>query len=112
MDFPKSARVLTRAEYLKFFEGSEVRKLGVVVVFRIPNSRGEPRLGITIKARVNSVYRNKLKRQIREVFRAGRPGMESYDYNVVVPGGVRVDHRTPGAVRRKLETIWSHEAAF
>ncbi|NDG83757.1 MAG: hypothetical protein EBX52_01810 [Proteobacteria bacterium] len=112
MDFPKSARILNRAEYLRFFQGSDVKRLGVCTVFRIANTKGVPRLGITVKARVNSVYRNKLKRTIREVFRLGRGSMAAHDYNVVVPGGVRVDHRTPRLVRTQLESIWSHENRF
>jgi len=112
MDFPKSARVLNRAEYLRFFQGSEVKRLGVCTVFRIANTKGLARLGITVKAKVNSVYRNKLKRAIREAFREGRAKMGSHDYNVVVPGGVRVDYKTHRLVRAQLESIWSHENRF
>jgi ribonuclease P protein component len=112
MDFPKSARVLNRAEYLKFFEGSDIKRLGVCTLFRVANTKGVPRLGMTIKARVNSVYRNKLKRQIREAFRHGRSGLKAHDYNVVVPGGVSVNHKTPKLVRKQLDSVWLHENRF
>ena len=72
MNFPKSARVLTRREYLQFFTQSAVKRLGSSIIFRIPNEKGEPRVGITVKSRTNSVLRNKIKRQIREVYRKGK----------------------------------------
>ncbi|MBU6155250.1 MAG: ribonuclease P protein component, partial [Bdellovibrionales bacterium] len=79
MDFPKSVRVRNRSEYLRFFEGSEIKRLGVCTIFRIENTRGVPRLGMTIKARVNSVQRNRIKRQIREAFRANRVRLKAHD---------------------------------
>jgi ribonuclease P protein component len=112
MDFPKSARVRTRAEYLRFFQGSEVKRLGQCTLFRIPNKSGEPRLGITVKARVNSVYRNKAKRQIREAFRLNRKTIEGLDYNVVIPGTLKVNHRTLRQIRLQLEAAWKNENRF
>ncbi len=109
MDFPKSARVRKRFEYLRFFEGSNVKRLGSCTLFQIRTRADGARLGITVKARVNSVYRNKLKRQIREVFRLKRVGLNGWDYNVVVPGSIRVDHTTPGRVRKQLENAWKNE---
>ncbi len=112
MDFPKNARVRFKSEYLEFFKGSDVKRLGVCTLFRIANEKGEARVGMTIKAKVNSVYRNKLKRQIRECFRANRKALSSFDYNVVIPGGVRVQYKTPKLVRKQLESNWSNEAPF
>jgi ribonuclease P protein component len=112
MDFPKSARVRTRREFLRFFEGSEVRRLGLCTLFRIRASDEQPRLGITVKARVNSVYRNKLKRQIRESFRLNRMNLLPFDYNVVIPGSVRVDFRTVRKIRKQLESNWAHHGHF
>ncbi|MBU6155118.1 MAG: ribonuclease P protein component, partial [Bdellovibrionales bacterium] len=70
------------------------------------------RLGITIKARVNSVYRNKLKRQIRESFRNKLGSLDVWDFNVVVPGSVSVDYSTPRKVRIQLEGAWKNESSF
>jgi ribonuclease P protein component len=73
---------------------------------------GVARLGITVKARVNSVYRNKLKRQIREAFRLRRAGLAPFDYNVVIPGSVRVDFRSVRKVRKQLDLNWCHDGHF
>jgi ribonuclease P protein component len=112
MDYPKTARVRFRSEYLKFFEGSEVKRLGVCTLFRLSGSGSGARLGITIKARVNSVQRNRLKRQIRESFRLNRERLPLVDYNIVVPGGVRVSHKTARILRSQLDTAWSHANPF
>lgn len=61
-------------------------------IFRIPNDYGHFRLGITLKARGNSVQRNRVKRQIREAFRCQAPELGSFDYNVVIPGSKRLAH--------------------
>jgi ribonuclease P protein component len=108
MDFPKSARVRTRAEYLRFFEGSEVIRLGACTLFRVPSKTNEARVGMTIKARVNSVYRNKIKRQIRETFREARGALAPFDYNVVIPGSVKVDYRAVKTIRKQLLKGWAN----
>ena len=62
-------------------------------IFRIPNEFGHFRLGITLKARGNSVARNRTKRRIREAFRQiDIVRLGSFDYNVVVPGSRKMDH--------------------
>lgn len=112
MNFPKTARIRKRREYLAFFDGSEVKKLGACVVYRRKNSEAEARLGITVKSRTNSVLRNDLKRQIREVFRLNRMHLGKYDYNVVVSGKYPVNYSTPKQVKEKLESIWTNENPF
>lgn len=110
MDFPKSARVRTRREYLQFFNNSEVKRLGSCLIFRIPNQKNQARLGITVKSRTNSVLRNRIKRQIRECFRANRERMGAFDYNVVVPGQVKVSYQTSEKVRINLNGLWGKES--
>ena len=67
-------------------------RLPLVVIFRMPNALENPRLGITIKAKTNSVYRNKIKRGIREFFRKNKKPLGAYDYNFVVSTRKKVDH--------------------
>ena len=79
-----SHRLHQRLEFLRFFEGSEVHRLERCAVFRVPNSCGHFRLGVTFKARMNSVERNAIRRRIRETMRKQARELGSYDYNVVV----------------------------
>ena len=107
MKFPKSARVLKRREYLQFFHQSDVKKMHSCVIFRIPNNFSHARLGITVKAKTKSVFRNKIKRQIREHFRLHQNEFKPADYNIVVPGFVKVTHMTGKQVRKSLEGLLS-----
>jgi ribonuclease P protein component len=66
----------------------------------------------TREARVDSVRRNRLKRAIREAFRAHRANLGSMDYNVVIPGAIRVDHRTVKSLRNQLRAVWGNENHF
>jgi len=86
------------------FSNSQVIRLSECTIFRIPNELGHFRLGITLKARGNSVYRNHTKRQIRENFRISGDVLGSFDYNVVIPGSRKLVHPYPeklGACLRK-----------
>ena len=112
MDFPPAARVRKRREYLRFFHQSQVKRLDSCLIFKIPSPEPQARLGITVKSRTNSVMRNKIKRQVRELFRQNRDKLKPFDYNVVVPGHVKVTYRTSDLVRKNLESIWSNETIF
>ena len=112
MNYPKSVRILSKKEYLLFFQKSEVFRLDACTVFRKSNDLNQARLGITIKSRVNSVYRNKLKRQIKEVFRLHLKSIPLFDYNVVVPSHIKTNYKTPKKVRASLERIWAHENTY
>ena len=107
--FSKSLRVRKRYEFLRFFHQSDVKKLDTCIIFRIPNSFSIPRLGITVKAKANSVYRNKIKRQIREHFRLNRKKFKPADYNIVVPSHVKITYKTGQRVRKNLENLLSEE---
>ena len=109
MNFPKSARVRTRYEYLEFFKGSDVARLGPCLVFRIANKKGEARLGITVKAKANSVHRNKIKRQVRESFRLASPHARASDYNVVIPATAKLVPETIRRIRKQLDSYWPNE---
>ena len=79
-------RLHYRWEFVRFFEGAEVFRLSQCIIFRIPNTLGHFRLGITLKCRGSSVERNLVKRTVREGVRRLAEHLGSYDYNVVIPG--------------------------
>jgi ribonuclease P protein component len=109
MLFPKNARVRTRREYLEFFKGSDVARLGSCLVFRISNDKDQARVGITVKAKTNSVHRNKIKRQVRESFRLASPHARTSDYNVVIPATAKLVPKTIVAIRKQLDAFWKNE---
>jgi ribonuclease P protein component len=84
-------RLHQRHQFVRFFEGAQVFRLGECAVFRVPNPLGHFRLGITLKARGTSVERNRLKRAVREAMRNHAPFLGSYDYNVVIPAVRKID---------------------
>ncbi len=96
-------------EYRRFFQGSEVLRLRECAIFRIPNSLGHFRLGVTIKAKCNSVERNRVKRALRESFRHVKEKLGSYDYNVVVSGTRKLDFEYARRLRLAVLEEFSHE---
>jgi len=101
-------RLHQRREFLRFFEGSEVRRLSRCTVFRVPNASGHFRLGVTFKARMNSVERNALRRRIREAVRKQAPTLGSFDYNVVVREIRRPAKQFARELARELSLLSSH----
>jgi len=68
--FKKCQKILKREEYLKLgAEGKKIRSNHFIVMYKT-KSEGACRAGITASKRVgNAVYRNRVKRLIREFFR-------------------------------------------
>jgi ribonuclease P protein component len=46
---------------------------------------------MTFKARGTSLYRNRVKRLIREAFRKAADQLGAFDYNVVIPASKKLD---------------------
>jgi ribonuclease P protein component len=112
-DLSYKKRIHHSWEFRNFFNQSQVIKLSECTVFRIPNSFGHFRLGITLKARGSSVERNRVKRQIREAFRTQQASLGAYDYNIVIPGHKKMSHPYPEKLglclrERLLNAIQAH----
>ncbi len=74
--FPKSARLLKRAEFRRVYDEGQRRNGSYFAVFYRPNGLAETRLGITVPVRIGkAVVRNRVKRRIREAFRLNRERM-------------------------------------
>lgn len=74
--FPKTARLRKRAEFLRLSRTGHKFHSANFVVVRGSNAGGESRLGVTVSGKVgNSVVRNRIKRRIREFFRRRRAGI-------------------------------------
>ncbi|HVR81805.1 MAG TPA: ribonuclease P protein component [Luteimonas sp.] len=82
--FPRNARVRTRADYSRIFEGGR-RVSHPLLSLHWCDDGQPPRLGLAVSRKVdpNAVGRNRIKRALREQFRALRPLIASGSYVVV-----------------------------
>ena len=81
--FPKSARLRQRSEFARVFEHGRRTAAPALTLHWMPASQA--RLGISVSRKVDpdAVGRNRIKRVLREAFRALRPQLASADYIVV-----------------------------
>lgn len=68
--FPKAARLRRRLDFAAVYESGLRASDQFLLVTALPNDRPLTRLGLSVSKRFgNAVQRNRLKRQLREVFR-------------------------------------------
>ena len=80
MRLPKAARLLRRREFLAVQERGTRLASGKYVVLALPNGCGHARLGVTVSSKVaNAVGRNRVKRWVREAFRARSAELPAVD---------------------------------
>jgi ribonuclease P protein component len=89
LTLPKAARLLRRREFLKVQErGRRLHASGEVLVLALDVGGARPRIGITVSSKVaNAVGRNRVKRWVREAFRAVRAELPPVDLVVVARRG-------------------------
>jgi ribonuclease P protein component len=84
----KAARVRRRREFLAIQEQGRRLYARELVVLSLPGSAGHPRIGITVSSRVgNAVVRNRIKRWVREAFRAMAAELPAVDLLVIARSG-------------------------
>lgn len=88
MNLPKVARLRRRREFLEVQQRGRRLYAGEVIVLALGAGRGRPRIGITVSSKVaNAVARNRVKRWVREAFRAVRAELPPVDLVVVARKG-------------------------
>ena len=102
--FPRSARVRSRVEYTRVFDGG--RRLGdpLMGLHWLPGGDG-PRLGLAVSRKVdpNAVGRNRIKRILRETTRLLRSDLSPGDYVVVArPAAAKASHAQLAAAFKRL----------
>lgn len=92
--FPRSARVRSRADYTRVFEGGRRSGDALLGLHWLPGD-GPARLGQAVSRKVDprAVGRNRIKRILRETVRRLRPCLAGGDYVVVArPAAARASH--------------------
>jgi ribonuclease P protein component len=93
--YPKSVRLRRRREFLALQRQGRRRHTPSFVVLQAPAAGGTSRLGVTVSARVgNAVVRNRIKRLVREIFRARRQALPAaLDILVIAkPDAAQITH--------------------
>lgn len=108
--FPRSARLLSGSDFKRVFAARDARQNRLFRIHRAPAPGGtganRPRLGMAVSRRAarRAVDRNRIRRHIRESFRARAGRLAPYDY-VVVARSAAAD-ADPAALRGALEQLW------
>ncbi len=71
--FGKSRRLSSRADYLRLREAPEIVRGKYCIIFYKAATGKKSRLGMTLKGKVTSPERSRVKRVVREWFRVGFP---------------------------------------
>ena len=88
MRFGKAARLLRRREFLAVQERGKRVHAGKLVVLALDTGGAGPRIGITVPGKVaNAVIRNRIKRHVREAFRAVAADLPAVDLVVIARTG-------------------------
>jgi ribonuclease P protein component len=84
VNLPKAARLRRRREFLAVQQQGTRVHAGDVVVLALDTGAGGPRIGITVSSKIASaVERNRVKRWVREAFRAMRTDLPAVDFVVI-----------------------------
>ena len=71
--FPRSCRLTSRRQFISVYEKGRRVSSSSFVLFGLPNTQGECRLGITVTRKIGgAVRRNRIKRVLRDIFRRNR----------------------------------------
>jgi len=86
--FGKAARILRRREFLAVQQRGQRLFSGKLVVLALSAGGKRPRIGITVSGKVaNAVIRNRIKRWVREAFRAVAADLPPVDLVVIARSG-------------------------
>ena len=88
MRLGNAARLRRRREFLAVQQGGKRLHAGPLLVLALDSGAGRTRLGVTVSSRIaNAVTRNRIKRWVREAFRAVAAGLPAVDLVVVARHG-------------------------
>lgn len=91
-----------RPQFVRLFDSPCVYRAKSFQAFWKKNERRGARLGITIKGRLSSVWRMRIKRIIREWFRTRKEQIGQVDLNIVVRVPQELDMRFVDLLKEQL----------
>jgi ribonuclease P protein component len=107
--FSRACRLTERSQFVRLFDNPKVHRSQSFQAFYKEKSKEEtssrspnPRLGITFKGRLSSVWRMRIKRVIREWFRAAKEKIGAVDLNIVIRVPQRLDMEYIDQLKRQL----------
>lgn len=105
--FPGQARLKHKREYQRVFARPLKSSDACFTVLATLNTLDRPRLGLAIsrKAARSAVARNRIKRTVRESFRACQAELPALDFVVMARPGL--DLKDTARMRASLKTHWS-----
>ncbi len=90
MRLTKAARLRRRREFLEVQQRGTRLYAGDVIVLARDSGGDRPRIGITVSSKIaNAVERNRVKRWVREAFRAVRGELPPVDLVVIARSGAK-----------------------
>lgn len=108
LSYPKSARLITSADFSYVFDKQVARSVDdVFILLAAPSAENRPRVGLAIakKRAKRAVDRNKLKRVIRESWRLNCQDYDNLDVVVMIkPGAHKHENKV---LRDKLARHWT-----
>ncbi|MDP6693259.1 MAG: ribonuclease P protein component [Phycisphaerales bacterium] len=82
--FPRTYRITKKKDFDRVYQSSHCRRTKHLSIHTIPNDLNNCRIGLSVSKKVgNAVFRNLLKRSIREAFRHLQQDLPS-GYDIVV----------------------------
>jgi ribonuclease P protein component len=104
--FTPAQRLHNKSDFDRVYRDAKRSADALFAVFVRPNSGTQPRLGLSIAARIvgNAVRRNRIKRLIRESFRYHQHDWPAMDFVVNARAGAR--NADNASIVRSLERHW------
>jgi ribonuclease P protein component len=106
LSFPRNQRLVTKAEFKSLFDESTKTSQRYLLALYKPNQQASSRLGIIVGKRVANlaVTRNRIKRIIRESFRAVQNQLNGLD--IVVIARQQCGSLDKVQLREGIEKLW------
>lgn len=104
--FPKTYRLITKAEFKAIFDNtSSIKQNHLLVLFKL-NQKPYARLGLIVKKHKtnNAVIRNQIKRVIRESFRLNQNLLQGLDLIVITRTECNLLNKID--LRKNIDKLW------